>query len=492
MADLTRRSMLEAAVWGPALQAQPAARPNVLFFFADQVRACELGYNGGKNIPTPHIDKLASQGVRFTNALSTYPLCTPYRGMLQTGQYPGISGGLMNWINLPNRGQSFADVFARGGYHTGYIGKWHLAAGARAGTLDRDKPPKQMAEPEFVPPGPMRHGYQYWAAFNFHTSFAKPFYYRDTPERLTWPKYETEAETDEAIEFLGRHRDRQKPFFLMVSPHPPHPPWRPEETPPGYLDRIAKQLNWRPNHKGRTDARNNDPRCYFAMLSNVDDCVGRLMKYLDETGLADNTIVVFTSDHGEMMASQSRYNKMVPYAEAVDVPLIIRWPKHIRPASRSDVLYTPIDHFPTLATMCGLVVPPDVNGMDLSGHALNGRGREQDAVLMMNFVSHWDYPETGTLWPEWRGVRTRQHTFVRWLNGAEELYDNQSDPYQYRNLLNNGPEPAVAGRLRGRLNDLLHGAHDEFLPGNRYREWFTLDRDLVRTALGAVTHTKSR
>ena len=130
--------------------------------------------------------------------------------------------------------------------------------------------------------------------------------------------------------------------------------------------------------------------------------------------------------------------------------------------------------------------PPVVNGMDLSSHALNGTGRERDAALMMNFVSHWDYPETGTLWPEWRGVRTKQHTFLRWLNGAEELYDNQADPYQYRNLLNNGPEPAVAGRLRGRLNDLLREAKDDFLPGNRYREWFTLDRDVVRTAQGPV------
>ena len=144
MADISRRSLLGSATLGLAAQAA-AARPNVLFYFADQVRAAELGYNGGKNIPTPHIDRLASQGVSFTNALSTYPLCTPYRAMLQTGRYPALSGGVMNWINLPSTGQSMADVFSAGGYDTGFIGKWHLAAGARAGTLKRSEPPKKLA-----------------------------------------------------------------------------------------------------------------------------------------------------------------------------------------------------------------------------------------------------------------------------------------------------------------------------------------------------------
>ena len=104
----------------------------------------------------------------------------------------------------------------------------------------------------------------------------------------------------------------------------------------------------------------------------------------------------------------------------------------------------------------------------------------------MNFVSHWDYPETMTEWPEWRGVRTRQHTYVRWLNGAEELYDNLEDPLQFRNLFDGRNAPAAMNRLRSRLDDLLKEAHDEFLPGTRYGEWFTPERNLIRTALGPV------
>jgi len=177
---------------------------------------------------------------------------------------------------------------------------------------------------------------------------------------------------------------------------------------------------------------------------------------------------------------------MAPYSEAVDIPLIIRWPRRVGAGRKSDILYTPIDHFPTLVSMCGLGTPKIVDGMNLSRRVLEGKGPDRDSALMMNFVSHWDYPETMTLWPEWRGVRTRQHTYVRWLNGAEELYDNTADPYQYRNLCEGRNSPAVLNRLRSRLKDLLKEAHDEFLPGNRYGEWFTTDRDLIRTALGPV------
>jgi arylsulfatase A-like enzyme len=483
--QISRRALL-ASTGVSLAAAQQTKKPYVLFFFPDQVRANELGYNGGKNVPTPSIDRFASQGMVFQNALSTCPLCTPYRAMLQTGRWPALSGGVMNWVNIPSTGQAIGDVFARGGYDTGYIGKWHLAAGMNAGTLKRGVPGNPGPESEFVPPGPSRMGYKYWAAFNFHTNFSNAFYYRDTPERLFMPRFETDSETDFAIDFLKARSNASEPFFLMVAPHPPHPPWRPDQTPAGSLDRMPKALHWRPNVKGRRDAANADPHCYFAMLSNADENFGRLLKYLDDSGLAENTIVVFTSDHGEMMASQGRYNKMVPYAEAVDIPLIVRWPKHVRAGSKSDAIYTPIDHLPTLASLCGLEIPPLANGMDLAGHVLGRKSKERDAALIMNHVSHWDFPESGTEWPEWRGVRTKQFTYIRWLNGAEELYDNAGDPYQTRNLWDGRRDPDAIAGMRSRLRDLLREAHDEFPPGTKYAEWFTPARDLVRNALGPV------
>jgi arylsulfatase A-like enzyme len=406
--------------------------------------------------------------------------------MLQTGRWPTLSGGVMNWINLPSTGQSLGDVFQRAGYETAYIGKWHLAAGARAGSLKRGEPVKPKPESEFVPPGPGRMGYRYWAAFNFHANFAKAFYYRDTAERLLMPRFETDSETDLAIEFLKSRRDPAKPFFLTVAPHPPHPPWRADQTPPGWLDKTPQNLYWRPNVKGRRDAPARDPRCYYAMIGNADENLGRLLRYLDESGLAANTLVVFTSDHGEMLASQGRYNKMVPYAEAIDVPLIFRWPGRIRGGTKSDALFTPMDHFPTLAALCGLRAPEVVNGLDLSAAVLGRRPPERDAALLMNYVSHWDYPETDTEWPEWRGLRTKQHTYVKWLSGAEELYDNQADPFQMRNLYDGRGAPAAMEKLRGRLRDLLRESHDDFPAGASYAQWFTPERNMVRNALGPV------
>jgi arylsulfatase A-like enzyme len=138
------------------------------------------------------------------------------------------------------------NVFAHGGYDTAYIGKWHLAAGARAGTLDRDKPGNAPKESEFVPPGPARMGYQYWAAYNFHSNFNKAFYYRDTSERLFMPRFETDSETDLAIDYMKSRSSSGKPFFLTVAPHPPHPPWRPDQTPPGSLPKTPQDLYWRP------------------------------------------------------------------------------------------------------------------------------------------------------------------------------------------------------------------------------------------------------
>jgi hypothetical protein len=127
-----------------------------------------------------------------------------------------------------------------------------------------------------------------------------------------------------------------------------------------------------------------------------------------------------------------------------------------------------------------------VNGLDLSAAVLGRRTPERDAALLMNYVSHWDYPETDTEWPEWRGLRTKQHTYVKWLSGAEELYDNQADPFQMRNLYDGRGAPAVMEKLRGRLRDLLRESHDDFPAGASYAQWFTPERNMVRNALGPV------
>jgi arylsulfatase A-like enzyme len=477
-------------------------RPNVLFVFDDQLRADVCGVYGGRNITTPNIDRLAEQGVTFDNATSTCPLCTPFRGMLQTGRYPTHTGLVLNWVDVNPNQPTIARVFRDAGYRTGFIGKWHLAAGRRkrAGKHevtreDRERIAQAQAayarenpETEYVPPGPARLGYDHWQAYNFHSDFQKAYYYEDTPKRLIMPRYETDSECDMAIEFMRRQREAGRSFFLMVAPHPPHPPMTPAACPAGYLEHVPQDLVWEPNVPADQRRRTNPTaaRCYYAMCKNFDDNLGRLLDFLDESGLSKDTIVVLTADHGEMLGSHGRENKMVPYREAVNIPYIVRWPGHIPAGRRVDVLQTPMDHLPTLCGLVGLTAPKTCDGVDLTGVLLGTKPADRDAILMMNYVSNWDFFDSGTIWPEWRAVRTQRYTYVKWLDGKEELYDNRDDPYQMKDLAASREAQPVLERLRGRLRKLLADAHDEFLPGTAYADWYDDERNLVKTALGPV------
>ena len=479
-----------------AVTERAAHRPNVIVVFDDQFRPDLSGaYGGGQNIATPNIDRLASEGLTFDNAVSTCPLCTPFRAMLMSGRYATHTGAVLNFTQFNPNQPTIAKAFQKGGYRTGFIGKWHLAAGylKKAGKFKPNPAAVRAYRQEnptydFVPPGPQRLGFEFWAAYNFHASFRQAPYYRDKPEMLIMKGYETDAEFNMAMDFLRAQEAASQPFFLVVAPHPPHPPFSPSACPPGYLEKIPTNLVWSPNvpvnHPRR--AHPLQMRCYLAMAKNFDDNLGRLLRFLDESHLANTTIVVFTSDHGEMHGSHGRTDKMVPYAEAVNIPLIIRWPGHIAAGTRTRTLATPMDHFPTLCGLAGLPLPGVVDGMDLSRVILGRRSIEREAVLMMNYSSHWDYFQTGTQWPEWRGVKTQRYTYVKWLTGQEELYDNLADRYQMTNLVGSAAQAAVLHQLRSRLQELLAGADDRFLPGTAYADWFDDERNVIRTALGPV------
>jgi arylsulfatase A-like enzyme len=504
--SMSRRQFLQAAGAGAAsiaslgpshllalrASAQPT-RPNVLVIFDDQLRADACSIYGGKNIETPNIDLLAKQGVRFTNATSTCPLCTPFRGMLQTGRYPTHSGLVLNWVEANPNQRCIAHIFKEAGYHTGFIGKWHLSAGnlKKAGKYEPNREAvqayiKENPNTEFTPPGQNRLGYDHWQAFNFHTTFHNWWFYRDDPQKIVMPGYETDGETDLAMKFMEKNKDSNKPFFLMMAPHPPHPPFGIPHVPEGYLEKIPEQLHWSPNVPENHPRRKNQlqARCYYAMAKNVDDNVGRIMKFLDTSGLEKSTILVFTADHGEQHGSHNRVNKMVPYAESVNIPLIIRWPGRIPAGITSDELYSPMDHMATLCGMLGLQPADTSDGTDLS-KAVLGKGKaNRDELLMMNYVSHWDFFQSGTSWPEWRGIRTKQYTYTKWLTGQEELYDNASDPYQMNNLAQDQKDLPRLKKMRKAIKGLLAQAHDDFLPGTQYADWYDDQRNLIRSALG--------
>jgi arylsulfatase A-like enzyme len=500
--NMDRRAFMRMAAAGTAALMAPACKrpsfekqPNILIVFDDQLRADVCGVYGGNNIATPHIDRLAAQGATFANSISSCPLCTPYRGMLQTGRYPTHSGIIMNFVEASQvqNPHCLANVFGEAGYDTGFIGKWHLSSGWRReeGLYKPDQAAvkryrEKNPETEYVAPGSGRLGYRHWQAFNFHTAFNDYYYYENTPKRIFSGRYETDTQIDQAIAFIERHNNSGNPFLLCVAPHPPHPPFAPEYLPEGYLSKVPEDIHWSPNVPADNPRKLEEMRYYLAMSKNVDDNLGRLTEYLELSGQAENTILVFTADHGEMHGSHGRLNKMVPYAEAMNVPLIVRWPKRIRPGTRIDALHTPMDHFPTLCGLAGIRIPREVDGRDLSGSVLGKEKDGREEVLIGSYTSHWDFFQSGTLWPEWRGVRSKQHTYCRWLSGEEELYDNMNDPYQMTNLAAGLTELPTLKSMRGRLKDFLAAAHDDFRPGSAYGEWYDERRNLIRTGLGPV------
>jgi arylsulfatase A-like enzyme len=495
------------AMMAPSLLANSASKmnafssadrdqPNILIIFDDQLRRDAVGvFGGGFNITTPNMDRLSSEGTNFRNSISTCPLCTPFRGMLQTGRYPTHSGVIFNFVEAsPEQNpHCLANVFDSAGYDTGYIGKWHLASGFRVGDGLYKYHPKAEKEwvkkhphHDFVPPGPERLGYQFWQVYNFANDYKKYWYYEDKPKKIYSHKYETDTEFDQAIAYMKKHKNSKKPFLLTVAPHPPHMPF--DQYPEGYLKKVAPpdEFKWEPNVPKDNPRSVSAMRGYYAMVKNVDDNLGKLMNYMDQSGLSENTIVIFTGDHGDMAGSHGRQQKMVPYREAINIPMIMRWPGKI-PASRFiDALHGPMDIFPTLCGLTGVDIPKEVDGKDMSDIVLGKKYAKRENLLIMNYTSHWDFLQTETLWPEWRGVFTGRHTYVKWLSGEEELYDNAIDPYQMKDIVHDQDAFLILQDMRQRLRVLLRQADDDFRPGNKYGSWFTKDRRLKRTGLGPV------
>ena len=421
-------------------------RPNVLFIFADQFRNCSLGCIGqDKDIRTPNFDRLASQGLLFTDAISGYPLCTPYRAMLLTGRYGTSTGMVSNEIELPSSEATIAESFKQQGYKTGFIGKWHL----------------EKTHDAFVPRD-RRHGFEFWASRNLGGEYFDSFYCGDTPDRIPIPGYEMDGQTDIAIEFMKKNA--QSPFFLMLAWRAPHPPI----GAPDKYERMydSSKLARRPNVPGDKDLR-ADLVKYNAMITNLDDNMGRIMKALDDIGIADDTIVCFSSDHGDMFGSQGLIGKNVPYEESINVPFIMRYPRAISAGRKTDCMINTVDVMPTLLSMCGVQVPKAVQGTDLSQVVLDKGGRKPEAVLLQRIISVGNKPIG-----EWRGVRTDQYTYARYRDRPWLLFDNRKDPYQMDNLVGKPEYKDVQARLEARLQSLMKKIGDKFEPSEAYIERF--------------------
>lgn len=462
--SLNRREFLRtstaAAALGPvtgALTASQATagddadnrRPNLLFILADQWRGSALGTGSDEVVRTPHIDRLTEQGTNFTRAYAANPVCTPNRSCLLTGRYSHQTGMITNNLMLPPEEVCWPELFRDAGYATHYIGKWHMDGNSKPG---------------FVPPGWRRRGFETFEGFNRGHIYHRPWGFDNDGGPLIAkrkddgsPYYEPTFQTDLAIEYMQRHQDR--PFACYLSWGPPHTPFKPPQDfdryTPGDI-RLRKNVPQEHQQKARRDLAG-----YYGLCESLDHEMGRLLTFLDESGLADNTLLVFTADHGELAGSHGKYRKGEPEDESLRVPLVMRLPGVIPAGRTSQTLVNSIDLMPTMLQLCGLDTPETCVGRNLST-AATGQGPQPSVESIycegkVNGVAGRrrqqasDGPDTTGAW---RTLVTDRYklTVRHGEDNVVQLFDLNNDPFEMENHANAPSHRSVQKELLAELH----------------------------------------
>lgn len=391
---------------GAAAQSTLPRRPNLLYILADSWRGQALPMAGDPNLIAPNLARLAREGVYFSRAYTSYPVCCPSRSAILTGKFPHAAGVTRNHSLLPLDQPTMSAVLKTAGYRTGYIGKWHLD-GAES--------------PGFVPAG-RRRGFDYWAAYNVAHRHYDSVYFRDEPVPVRVSGFEPDYMTSLAVDFIKQ--PDPGPFYLYLSLVAPHAPFTP---PARHATYNPAKLRLRENvPKDAEQSTRRDLAGYYGLCSAVDENLGRLLTALNDRGLADDTIVVFTSDHGHMLGSQGLDEIDLPYEESCGIPFVMRYPRKLKGGEERDLLMSNVDHMPTLLRMCGLESPSSVQGRDLSEIILTGTGDEPASIYAEGRLHSVN---------EWRMVvRGYDKLVVNSKLKATHLYNLAQDPFEMENL----------------------------------------------------------
>lgn len=447
--------------------AKKTEKPNLVFIFSDQQTFDMLGCYGNRQIKTPNLDEFSKQGVRFTHCFSNEPICTPFRGMLMSGQHPLYNGTYVNDKPLvPGHGKKFAEVLRDAGYNTAYVGKWHLQGG------DRDRP---------IPKGKMRYGFdELFATNNCHVDFraGKCFYWNEEGKKSFFDKWEVYGQTDQALAYLDSRKDAEKPFALFVSWHPPHDwgKFKGEDGLMHYLydapDELMAMYN-RDSIKTRPGVENTPDRRrmyhgQMAMTTGVDIAFGQLMEKLRQLKLDKNTLVVFTSDHGDMLEfDDAIVPKQYPHDYSCHIPFMVRWPGKMEAGTKTGLLFGALDMMPSILGLMGLDVPKECHGKNLAKAILTHNENAVESVPI------WLYEANS-----YRGVITRDYTFATKKGGTEPslhnvLFDRRNDPHQLTNLFADPKMASVKEKLGKQTQEWMAKYNDQF--------WQKADFDRVAT-----------
>jgi len=468
-------------------------RPNIVFIMSDDHAAHAISAYGSRVNRTPNIDRLAKEGMLLSNVFATNSICTPSRATILTGQYSHVNGVTM-FNRFDSSRLTVARLLQQGGYYTGMIGKWHLGS------------------------DPM--GFDTWEILPGQGAYMNPVFYTAASETTFTGRYATDVITDLGIDFI-RNRPRGKPFFLMLHHKAPHRPWEPDAAHRApFVDRwIPEPSTFWDTYVTRTDAlHENEQRVakdmtrrdlklvpppgltgdtltrwlatkpetvtttragatvtltgealarwkyqrymqdYLATVQSVDDNVGRVLDYLDKSGLARNTIVIYTSDQGFFLGDHGLFDKRFMYEESLRMPFLIRWPAVIKAGSRSDAMALNVDFAETFLEAAGLPVPNTMQGKSLVP-VLRGRV-PADWRTSMYYRYYHDPGDHNTR--AHYGVRTRTHKLIYfWKKDQWELYDLVNDPLEMNNIYGQPGQEKITATLKAELLRLKQAVRDE-------------------------------
>jgi arylsulfatase len=490
---LASTALAATAVAGHSKESAQAAdsQPNVLFIMTDQHRKAALGCYGDPVIKTPHIDKLAEEGVLCEQCWTQHPVCMPSRAAIFTGRYPMANGVRSNGVELPKDEITMAHSFAKAGYRTGGAGKFHFENHFDQPPFTHDLPRMENhPEPyygfqEFHIGQDGRRGEQaYWIKTEHPQWAGKPDH--EIPLELhnsTWA-------TDHTLRFIRDSHQQGKPFFSFCSFVDPHHGYNPpspyremyrEEDMPAPIRREGelegKPLPVQKRAAGRKKLNENVAKArtqYYGEVTLIDDSIGRILDLLEELGIRDNTIIAFTADHGDLLGDHwDWYKGYVHYEHSASVPMIFNWGRKLQQGKHVENIVQSIDIFPTLAKLAGISLPDGVQGKS-QVPVLTG-GTEDTGYTAAFIDSYVDGLSGPNLADSQSGrqdkvlggnsnvytLRTLQWRYSYYV-GADygELYDLKSDPNEFENRWDDPKLDDVKRRLKGELMDRIIEARD--------------------------------
>ena len=436
-----------------------AGRPNFIYIMTDDHAAHMLSAYGSAIALTPNLDRIAEGGMLFENAFVTNSLCAPSRAVLLSGKYSHKNGQLSNRDTFDGSQQTFPKLMREAGYETALIGKWHL-----------------KSEPT---------GFDYWKVLPGQGRYHDPEFI-EMGKRVRHEGYVTDLITDFVLQWL-ENRPEDLPFLLLYHHKAPHGPWEPDEKhramfagetiaePPHFDDDFsnrasaaadsesdlepelaARYTRWGSPPPPELDALGRKKwvyqryvKDYMRVVASVDDNVGRLLDHLDRTGLAANTVLIYTSDNGMFVGDHGLFDKRFMYEEPLRVPLLVRYPPMIRPGSRTEAMALNLDFAPTILDLAGIPVPDDMQGRSLRpvlGGGVPGNWRKSA------YYHYYEYPSSHNVYPHY-GVRTERYKLIRYYKPVDEweMFDLQEDPLELRSVYDDPQYAQIRAELEAEL-----------------------------------------